>query len=67
MPFNTHPETSLVVQLLSLLTSTSWGASLILGQGTKILHASQPRKRRFLELNKDENTTYQLLKIIWEK
>ena len=67
MPFSTHPETPLVVQVLSFLTSTSWGAGSIPGQGTKILHASQPRKRRLLELNKDENTTYQLLKIICEK
>ena len=56
-----------MVQLLSFPTSTSWGTGSIPGQGTKILHASQPRKRKFLELNKDENTTYQLLKIMWEK
>ena len=38
------------------------GSGLIPGWGTKILHAALPKKKKkkFLELNKNKNTTYQL-------
>ena len=58
----------LMVQGLGPHTFTAVGTGLIPGQGTKIPHAIQPKKkkkkRKFLKQNK--NTIYQL-KIIWEK
>ena len=38
--------TSLVVQWLSLCTSTAGGVGLIPGQGTKIPHAAWPRQKK---------------------
>ena len=58
--------TSLTFQWLRLCASTAGSTSSIPGWGTKILLPHGPKKpRKFLELNlKNENTKYQLIKII---
>ena len=47
---------------LRLCSSIARGSGLIPGWGIKIPHAAWPKKtgRKFLELNNNENTTYQL-------
>ena len=42
---NKQPGTSLVAQWLRLHTSTTGGMGSIPGQGTKISHATQPKKK----------------------
>ena len=42
----TNVGTSLVVQRLRLCASTAEGEGLIPGQGTKILHAMQPKNKK---------------------
>ena len=51
-----------MVQWLRLCSSIARGSGLIPGWGIKIPHAAWPKKtgRKFLELNNNENTTYQL-------
>lgn len=60
--------TSLEVLWLSLCASTAGATGSIPGWETdpNTWHAAK-KKKKIPELNTNENTTYQLLKIIWEK